>query len=107
MCFLRSVLGVSVILGVVFALPATAATTPSLTKSQATEIFLGYGKVADWLGRYPPKPTTDATFANGTWTVNVWSGAAGEIATGKVDDATGAVLEALTGPQVAWGMARG
>jgi hypothetical protein len=41
------------------------------------------------------------------WTVNVFSGAAGEIATGKVDDATGAVIEAWTGPQVAWGMARG
>ena len=37
----------------------------------------------------------------------VWSGKAGEIATGKVDDVTGAVLEAWTGPQVAWTMARG
>ncbi len=37
----------------------------------------------------------------------MWSGAAGEIATGKVDDATGVVLEAWAGPQVAWGMARG
>jgi len=37
----------------------------------------------------------------------VFSGRAGEIATGKIDDATGAVLEAYTGPQVAWGMARG
>src|SRR5919202_365135 len=30
-----------------------------------------------------------------------------EVAQGKVDDATGEVTEALTGPQVAWGMARG
>ena len=37
----------------------------------------------------------------------VWSGRAGEIALGKVDDADGHVIEALTGPQVAWGMARG
>jgi hypothetical protein len=37
----------------------------------------------------------------------VWWGAAGEIATGKLDDATGSVLEAWTGPQVAWKMARG
>jgi hypothetical protein len=37
----------------------------------------------------------------------VWSGAAGEIATGTVDDPTGAVTSAWTGPQVAWGMARG
>jgi hypothetical protein len=39
--------------------------------------------------------------------VNVFSGRAGEIATGTVDDATGAVTEAWTGPQVAWRMARG
>ena len=39
--------------------------------------------------------------------MNVWSGKAGEIATGKVDDASGAVTEAWTGPQVAWKMARG
>ena len=37
----------------------------------------------------------------------MWSGEAGEVATGVVDDATGAVLEAWTGPQVAWKMARG
>jgi hypothetical protein len=37
----------------------------------------------------------------------VFFGDAGEIANGKVDDATGVVLEAWTGPQVAWGMARG
>jgi hypothetical protein len=41
------------------------------------------------------------------WTVNVWSGKAGEIATGSVDDASGVVTEAWTGPQVAWRMARG
>ena len=33
--------------------------------------------------------------------------AAGEIATGHVDDLTGKVTEAWTGPQVAWKMARG
>jgi hypothetical protein len=41
------------------------------------------------------------------WTVHVWSGRAGEIATGTVVDLTGQVLEAWTGPQVAWTMARG
>ncbi|HVU75965.1 MAG TPA: hypothetical protein VHC67_00185 [Gaiellaceae bacterium] len=69
--------------------------------------FLAYPKVRDWLKRYPPNPQTQATFAQGSWTVNVWSGKAGEIATGNVDDATGAVTEAWTGPQVAWRMARG
>jgi hypothetical protein len=80
---------------------------PRLTKDSAIKVFLAHGKVADWLTRYPPNPTTDATYSKGTWTVNVWSGAAGEIATGKVDDVTGAVVEAWTGPQVAWTMARG
>lgn len=70
-------------------------------------IFAGFPKVASWLKRYPPNPQTEATYANGTWTVDMWSGKAGEIATGTVDDATGAVLSAWTGPQVAWTMARG
>ena len=37
----------------------------------------------------------------------MWWGEAGEIADGKVDDASGLVTEAWTGPQVAWKMARG
>ena len=41
------------------------------------------------------------------WQVNVFYGPAGEIASGKVNDATGQVTDAFTGPQVAWGMARG
>src|SRR5205814_4043676 len=43
----------------------------------------------------------------GVWTIHVFSGKAGEVATGKVDDGTGTVTEAWTGPQVAWKMARG
>jgi hypothetical protein len=39
--------------------------------------------------------------------VHVWWDEAGEIATGKVDDGSGRVTEAWTGPQVAWKMARG
>ena len=39
--------------------------------------------------------------------MNVWSGEAGEIATGTVADDDGHVVEAWTGPQVAWKMARG
>ena len=80
---------------------------PRTTKKQAIALFLADDKVADWLKRYPPKPVTDATFAQGIWTVNVWSGKAGEVATGTVDDGTGAVVDAWTGPQVAWKMARG
>jgi len=81
--------------------------TARLTRAQVIELFLADGKVADWLKRYPPEPVTDATFAQGSWTVNVWSGKAGEVATGKIDDGTGAVTEAWTGAQVAWKMARG
>jgi hypothetical protein len=88
------------------ALPATE-TTPRTTERQAIALFLANGKVASWLKRYPPNPGTDATFAQGAWTVHVTSGRAGEIATGKIDDGTGAVVEAWTGPQVAWKMARG
>ena len=81
---------------------------PRLTKAEVTRIFLAYRKVASWLDRYPEKGrTTDATYAKGSWRVNVWWGEAGEIATGRVDDSSGAVTEAWTGPQVAWKMARG
>ena len=81
-----------------------------LTPNRAIAIFLAHDKVADWLSRYPKKGrTTDAEFKDATrsWQVNVWWGKAGEIATGTVDDATAQVTEAWTGPQVAWGMARG
>jgi hypothetical protein len=84
-----------------------AQTQPRTTKNQAIALFVANDKVADWLKRYPPKPVTDATFKQGVWTVNVWSGKAGEIATGTVDDGTGSVVEAWTGPQVAWKMGRG
>src|SRR5436190_5913263 len=96
---------------------AAGATTPSavnpphLTKAGATRLFLSYGKVDDWVGRYPrdksfvTEATFDSTFRD--WTIKVWWGAAGEIATGRVDDLTGVVTEAWTGPQVAWTMARG
>lgn len=83
---------------------------PSLTEAKATRILLAHRKVADWVGRYPrdslvKQATYDRRFHD--WTVKVWSGPAGQIALGRVDDLTGAVLEAWTGPQVAWKMARG
>ena len=87
--------------------PPVAHSKPRMTSGQATRLFLADHKVADWLKRYPPRPDTDATVKDGVWTVNVFSGRAGEIATGKVDDATGSIVEAWTGPQVAWKMARG
>jgi len=83
--------------------------TPRLTEDGVKARFLRHPKVARWLDRYPPKPTADADFdaAAGSWTVQVWSGPAGQVAEGKVDDLTGQVREAWTGPQVAWKMARG
>src|ERR1044072_4114866 len=82
--------------------------SPRLTKAQATRIFLEYPTVNSWLHRYPRPPrTVDTTCKKSVWTVSVWWGKAGEIATGKVDDTSGAVTEAWTGPQVAWKRAPG
>ena len=89
---------------------APVAPRAHLTEERATQIFLRDEKVADWLDRYPERDrVTDATFdaKRGDWKVGVWWGSAGEIALGRVDDGTGAVTEAWTGPQVAWKMARG
>jgi hypothetical protein len=84
---------------------------PELDKQQAVAVFLAENKVADWVGRYPKRGLgTEATYnsAYDDWTVKVWSGAAGEIALGRVRDlGSGFVTEAWTGPQVAWTMARG
>jgi hypothetical protein len=88
---------------------APSAAPPSLTEAAVIRKVVATAKVADWLDRYPPAPQTDATFdrLRRTWTVHVWSGEAGEIARGVVTDPGGAVVEAWTGPQVAWKMARG
>ncbi len=81
-----------------------------LTEQRATALFLAHEKVADWLDRYPRQGrVTDATFdkERRDWEVGVWWSDAGQIATGRVDDGSGEVTEAWTGPQVAWKMARG
>jgi hypothetical protein len=81
-----------------------------LTEQKAATLFLADEKVADWLDRYPRDGrVTDATFdkERRDWEVGVWWGDAGQIATGRVDDGSGEVTEAWTGPQVAWKMARG
>ena len=83
---------------------------PRLTEARATAIFLAYPKVRDWLDRYPKRGrVTEATFDDETrlWRVKAWWGDAGQIADGRVEDASGRVTEAWTGPQVAWKMARG
>jgi hypothetical protein len=82
-----------------------------LTKERALEIALGWPKVREWIDRYPEDDLTrDADYDADTrlWTVKVWAdGEAGQIVLARVDDTTGTVKEAWTGPQVAWKMARG
>jgi hypothetical protein len=83
---------------------------PHHTRLEALRIFEQYPKVAAWLTRYPVKGRTyEETYANAAqqWTIKIWWGAAGEIAQGVVLEPAGEVTEAWTGPQVAWGMARG
>ena len=90
-----------------------AGNAPRLTKERVYATFLRNSKVAGWLDRYPRtgrvhEETYDAK--SSSWTVKIWWGKGtepGEIAEGKVDDTSGAVTEAWTGPQVAWKMARG
>ncbi|HEX6679763.1 MAG TPA: hypothetical protein VF063_03875 [Gaiellaceae bacterium] len=93
--------------------PAAGATPKTkLTEERATAIFVANPKVASWLRNYPEKSLTkETTYSQqyGNWTIKVWTSvdSVGEVATGRVEDATGKVIEAWTGPQVAWKMARG
>ena len=90
---------------------APSANAAHLTKAHVLTLVERDPKVADWLARYPNKQglqheeTYDPKTAS--WTVKIWLGKAGEIVEAKVDDASGVVTEAWTGPQVAWKMARG
>ncbi len=89
---------------------ARAAPPPRLTEQQAKRIFLADSKVEGWLRHYPRASWDILAEFRGSdrrWEIKVYSGPAGEVATGLVDDATGTVVEAWTGPQVAWALARG
>ncbi|MDX6563467.1 MAG: hypothetical protein QOD65_3281, partial [Gaiellales bacterium] len=80
-----------------------------LEDTSAIRIALADPKVADWLKRYKAH-TQYATFEPTLhiWTVHVNAGQPyGEVAQVEVDDRTGKVNHAWTGPQVSWGMARG
>jgi len=92
--------------------PQDKPSAAQLTDKQAIAIVLADDKVADWVSRYPPKGLTKEASLDdetGLWSVKVWSDLpdAGQIVDAKVEDETGAVTEAWTGPQVAWKMARG
>ena len=49
------------------------------------ELALDHPKIARWLDRYPPDPTTSADYRedSGTWLVKAWSGEAGQVARGR------------------------
>ena len=105
-------LGVAAFCALLLVPAAGAAPSSKLTQQRATEIFLANPKVARWVRHFPAKTrTTEATYRAqyGNWTIKVWTSIdkVGEVATGRVQDATGVVTEAWTGPQVAWKMARG
>jgi hypothetical protein len=92
--------------------PQEKPAAPSLGEHEAIQAVLRTPKVADWIRRYPPKTLSkQATFDSnaGVWEVDVFSTLpeAGQIVEAKVEDSTGRVTEAWTGPQVAWKMARG
>jgi hypothetical protein len=82
-----------------------------LTKHQALVLAERDPKVAAWLNRYPVKQgfqdEEDYDAKSATWTVKMWLTKPGEIVEATVDDASGVVTAAWTGPQVAWKMARG
>ncbi len=94
--------------------PAAAADTklppPRLTEERAVAILLDEDGVRAWVARYPRESlVTEGEYDEEyrDWTVKAWSGDAGQIVLGRVDDLTGLVEDAWTGPQVAWPMARG
>ena len=90
---------------------APAANAAHLTKSRVLGLVENDPKVKAWLARYPnqqglqDEETYDPKTAS--WLVKIWLNPAGEIVESDVDDASGVVTDAWTGPQVAWKMARG
>ena len=80
-----------------------------LTGAEAERIFLAFPKVARLARALPDaNPATDATLREGHLDrERLLRARRARSRRARVDDATGAVLEAWTGPQVAWKMARG
>jgi hypothetical protein len=79
------------------------------TDESAKAAFLAHPKVSRWMERYPrSSPIATARFRPrlDVWQVSVFSGEAGQTASGKVDT-SGRVVEAWVGPEVAWPLARG
>jgi hypothetical protein len=89
--------------------PSEGDSEPALAEEDAIAAALDHPKVRDWVARYRGLELTEqGTFEDGIWTVKVWAPEPrGQIVEAKVEDASGRVSEAWTGPQVAWKMARG
>jgi hypothetical protein len=107
--FAAAVLG-ALVLVVASGTTAHAALPARLSEQQAKRIFLADPKVRSWVQQYPKTSwvtTSQFRQTDRKWRIDVFSGKAGEIATGLVDDGTSAVVQAWTGPQVAWPLARG
>jgi hypothetical protein len=111
---IRACVVLAVLLAALAAAPEVGAATlvppPRLTEERAVEILLADEGVHGWVSRYPPESlVTEGEYDSDyrDWTVKMWSGKAGQIVLGRVDDLTGLVKDAWTGPQVAWPMARG
>ena len=85
--------------------PPAVAEAANLTDVQATRIAGEDPKVEDQREKNGPLGTS-AELEGGDWDVAFFAGDA-QVAQVKVDDASGAVLEAWTGYQATWKMARG
>ena len=89
--------------------PASETKAPGgyrLTARQVIRIASRGDKIRDERGRHEAFKPTAYTRGPGRWQVS-WFDSGDEVAQARVDDATGAILEQWTGPQVAWTMARG
>jgi hypothetical protein len=79
-----------------------------LTGREAQRIAEAVPKVARERAKYGDDTTVDVFQKGQTrWQISFYDGDHHEIAQVLIDDATGTVTEAWTGPQVAWTMARG
>ena len=89
--------------------PETRTTSPAgyeLTAREVTRIARATPEVQRTLDSHPDLEATAYTNGPGRWQVS-WLEDGEELVQVHVDDLSGAVVEAWTGPQVAWRMARG
>lgn len=88
-------------------MPAHAAGPNLRTPAEVTQVARGVSKIADVLRHHPGSTSRAFIKDPGRWQVSFSDPRGKEIAQVYVSDATGEVLEAWTGFQVAWTMARG